>query len=389
VLSLLEWLAAMFRVLSLLFIPVFLGLWWVERQTITSVESKGDAAVAAVDKLAKEQVETKTQLNAETEARRKAETTLNDTRDLVENLRKELNAETQTRLNAETEGRRKLEGALTRVGALEKKVTALDEAVSGRTGGAFVARVKHVAGIDLETIPGQEFFSMGSDEDDKDACDDEKPRHKVRISQSFYLGQTKVTVRQFRRFADAKPDFKTDAEEASDKKTWRDPGFEQTDDHPVVYISWNDAKAYCDWLDSQLGGNGRVRLPSEAEWEYCCRAGTNTKYHFGDDATKLGEYAWFDGNAEKLARPVKQKKPNDFTLYDMHGLVWEWCHDGKRKYKALEETDPVGPTGANAERVYRGGSFDDSPYYCRAAYRYDRPPTHRSNKIGFRVFVSR
>jgi formylglycine-generating enzyme required for sulfatase activity len=195
-----------------------------------------------------------------------------------------------------------------------------------------------------------------------------------------------VTVRQFRRFVDA-TGHKTEGEKAGDNNTWRNPGFAQTDDHPVVYVSWNDANAFCAWLARETGAT--VRLPREAEWEYSCRAGSMTKYYFGDNDTDLGDYAWYSGNnTPSGTKPGGQKKPNAFGLYDMHGLAWEWCADGMRTYTDKTETDPEGPS-AGASRVYRGGSFSDVPRCCRAALRNVRAPSFRFDYVGFRVLVVR
>ena len=142
-----------------------------------------------------------------------------------------------------------------------------------------VAKVKEVTGMDLVRIPAGEFY-MGSENGDEDASDDEKPRHKVRISGPFWLGKYKVTVGQFKRFVGA-TDYETEAEKDKDEWTWRKPnysaytGFDQTDEHPVVCVSWNDAKAYCAWVAEKTGA--KVRLPREAEWEYSCRAPVNNE----------------------------------------------------------------------------------------------------------------
>jgi formylglycine-generating enzyme required for sulfatase activity/tRNA A-37 threonylcarbamoyl transferase component Bud32 len=256
-----------------------------------------------------------------------------------------------------------------------------------------VAKVKKVAGIDLVAIPAGEFY-MGSRQDDKDAFDDEKPRHKVRISKPFYLGKFKVTVGQFKRFV-KDTDYETEAEKAGDNRTWKKPRFDQTEEHPVVYVSWNDAVAFCQWLAKETGA--KVRLPHEAEWEYSCRARSTTKgwkptkFYFGDDEADLGEYAWYDGNSKGKTHPCGLKKPNAFGLYDMHGLAWEWCNDGKRQYpkspKDTPELDPVGPAGAS--RVRRGGSWNIYPRFCRAADRGGSAPSYRGDYLGFRVLVVR
>jgi formylglycine-generating enzyme required for sulfatase activity len=245
-----------------------------------------------------------------------------------------------------------------------------------------IAKVKQVAGIDLVAIPAGAFW-MGSYGDDTAAFGDEKPRHKVRISKGFYLGKYKVTVGQFRRFSDA-TGYETTDEKDGELIMWKNPRFKQTEEHPVMYVSWDDANAFCQWLAKETGA--KVRLPREAEWEYSCRAGTTTKYYFGDNEADLGDYAWYSGNRKgKGTQPCGRKKPNAFGLYDMHGNAWEWCADGKRTYKDQEETDPVGPTSA---RVIRGGAFYDDPRHCRAAYRGGSSYSG-DHTIGFRVLVGR
>jgi formylglycine-generating enzyme required for sulfatase activity len=215
----------------------------------------------------------------------------------------------------------------------------------------------------------------------------EGPRHEVEISKAFYLGRTPVTVGQFKRFVEAKG-YRTEAEKAGDDDTWKNPGFEQKDDHPVVWVSWNDADAYCKWLKKEIGAK-EVRLPREAEWEYSCRAGSDKKYCFGDNKKDLGVYAWYKANTGYGTEPCGQKKANKFDLCDMHGLVWEWCLDGMRAYQDKAETDPEGPTSAGASRVFRGGSFIGGPRVCRAAARSGLAPSFRRASIGFRVFVPR
>jgi formylglycine-generating enzyme required for sulfatase activity len=243
-----------------------------------------------------------------------------------------------------------------------------------------VAKVKTVSGIELIAIPSG-WFMMGSPAEDKDAGDDEKPRHKVTITQPFYLGKYPVTVGQFRRFV---------ADTGYKEEAWKNPGFAQTDEHPVVHVTWNDADAYCRWLAKGTGLT--VRLPREAEWEYSCRAQPNTekttRYYFGDDAAVLGEYAWY-GDTTGETHPCGRKKPNAFGLYDMHGLVFEWCSDGKRKYQDREETDPVGP-GDGPYRVGRGSPHNGGPQHCRAANRpLDYPRANLGINLGFRVLVER
>jgi formylglycine-generating enzyme required for sulfatase activity len=270
-------------------------------------------------------------------------------------------------------------------------------------------------GMKFTRIKAGEFL-MGSPDTDKDAKDDEKPQHRVRITRPFYLGVHEVTRGQFRRFVDD-AGYQTDAEkdgkggwgwnEAANKfehgqnprYTWRETGFEQTDEHPVVNVSWNDAVAFAEWLGKREGKT--YRLPTEAEWEYACRAGTTTRYFCGDDAEALAEvgnvadamarekHHWKDTIAARdgfvYTAPVGRYRPNAWGLHDMHGNVLEWCWDwyGKDFYKGSRVDDPAGPLDA-AYRVIRGGSWYNSPRYCRSANRWIEPG-NRSNDLGFRL----
>jgi formylglycine-generating enzyme required for sulfatase activity len=159
--------------------------------------------------------------------------------------------------------------------------------------------------------------------------------------------------------------------------------------YPATYVSWNDAVAYCEKLREKEGKT--YRLPTEAEWEYACRAGTKTARNFGDDEKVLGDYAWYDKNAwdidEKYAHQVGQKNPNAFGLFDTHGNVWEWCHDyyGEDYYKQSSEKDPTGPTSGSS-RVLRGGSFDYGARGTRSAYRGSGDRRHYGyHDVGFRL----
>jgi len=206
----------------------------------------------------------------------------------------------------------------------------------------------------LVLIPAGEFL-MGSPEGEGET--DEHPQHEVRITRPFYLGVTEVTRGQFRLFVDGSA-YKTEAEkdgkggyglieepkkfEQNPRFTWQNPGFEQTDEHPVVNVSWNDAQAFITWLSQKEGKT--FRLPTEAEWEYACRAGTKTAYFSGDDAETLAafgniadatasekhpEWTWSIAARDRYVytAPVGRFRANAFGLYDMHGNVTEWCQD--------------------------------------------------------------
>jgi formylglycine-generating enzyme required for sulfatase activity len=155
-------------------------------------------------------------------------------------------------------------------------------------------------------------------------------------------------------------------------------------------VSWSDAVEFCRKLSAlpeERRAGREYRLPTEAEWEYACRAGSTTKWSFGDDEAQLGDYGWFNGNSGFHTHPVGQKKPNAWGLFDMHGNVWEWCSDGYEDYGSSAVTDPQGPSGASA-RVYRGGSWSLTARYSRSAFRNWNAPSSRSLNLGFRLALS-
>jgi formylglycine-generating enzyme required for sulfatase activity len=155
-------------------------------------------------------------------------------------------------------------------------------------------------------------------------------------------------------------------------------------------VSWDDAVEFCrklSALPAEKAAGYVYRLPTEAEWEYACRAGTRTKYSFGDDESELGDYAWHASNSGNTTHPVGGKKPNPCGLYDMHGNVWEWCQDWHGDYPSGAVTDPTGPS-SGSYRVLRGGSWNYFSEDCRSAYRYWYTPDYRGLNLGFRVLRS-
>lgn len=229
----------------------------------------------------------------------------------------------------------------------------------------------------------------------------EGPQHKVTLTTPFSLGIHPVTRGQFRQFVEA-TGYKTDAEEdgkggygrrdgkwiQSPEFLWNtNPGFEteQNDSHPVVNVSWNDAVAFCKWLSSEA--KGTYRLPTEAEWEFACRAGNPGLFCFGDDQSRLADYAWYGGMGGLGTKPVGQKAKNAFGIFDIHGNVWEWCHDGFALYDAAKMIDPVGNNRFQL-RVARGGAFSTQPSAVRSARRSDGTPTTRYYANGFRVLLA-
>jgi len=239
--------------------------------------------------------------------------------------------------------------------------------------------IRTKSGIEMVAIPGGA-FEMGS----KKGNADEKPVHKVRIK-AFLMDRYEVVQSQFKKH------------QISDPSHFKDPN------GPLDQINWTDATIYCNerslgeglepcydeetWeCDFEADG---YRLPTEAEWEYACRAGTSAKYSFGNSAGQLKAHAWFAENSGKKTHPVGKKKPNPWGLYDMHGNVAEWCNDfyAKDYYKQSEPNDPKGPA-KGAERVLRGGAWNSQAEACRSSYRSSDPSLDdtclASDAIGFR-----
>jgi formylglycine-generating enzyme required for sulfatase activity len=160
-------------------------------------------------------------------------------------------------------------------------------------------------------------------------------------------------------------------------------------DVPVESVNWDEAVAFCARLRTRLRERGgppdvECRLPTEAEWEYACRAGSKGRFCFGDDEFKLAEYAWYDKNSGRKTHPVGEKEPNAWGLYDVHGNVWEWCQDWYGPYPKAPVTDPTGPAEGQS-RVLRGGSFGLGPDFLRCSFRYGARPGGCSSYVGFRL----
>jgi formylglycine-generating enzyme required for sulfatase activity/serine/threonine protein kinase len=257
--------------------------------------------------------------------------------------------------------------------------------------------ITNTLGMKLILIPAGEFM-MGSPDSDRDAENDERPRHRVRITRSFHLGVHEVTQAQYEAVMGVNPSWFSANGGGKDQVAGQ-----STDRHPVEQVSRLDAVNFCNKLSEKDGlkpfykidgdiarvvdwnGPG-FRLPTEAEWEYACRAGAERKYSFGDDVAGMGEHAWYKYNSDSRTHPVGEKRPNGFGLFDVHGNVWECCWDGYGDgyYQASLADDPLGPDGA-AMRVRRGGGWNDVPRLCRSADRFWDSPGHRDNGLGFRV----
>jgi formylglycine-generating enzyme required for sulfatase activity len=232
-----------------------------------------------------------------------------------------------------------------------------------------VGAVAKSIGMKLTLIPAGE-FQMGS----PDGGSSERPQHLVKISKPFYLGVCEVTQQQYEKVMGTRP--------------WQGEEYvKEGPDYPAVYVSHDDAVEFCRRLSKQE--RVEYRLPTEAEWEYACRGGTTTAYSIGDDAARLGQYAWYDKNAwnigERYAHGVGQKRPNPWGLYDMHGNAWEWCQDWYGPYGSQKVvSDPAGPA-EGGRRVLRGGSFSHPSSLVRSANRSYNRPVNRFDLYGFRA----
>jgi len=237
------------------------------------------------------------------------------------------------------------------------------------------SETKTESGIEMVLLPGGTFI-MG-DEDEIDA-----PIHEVTVS-PFYIDTHLVTQEQYEKLMGDNP------------SRWK------ANKNPVEQMRWSDAVRYCNARSEAEGlepcydlntwkcnfaANG-YRLPTEAEWEYACRAGTTTAYSFGDDASKLKAYAWFEDNSASKPRPVGQKPPNSWGLFDMHGNVWEWCNDFYKVdyYQESPKENPRGPETGET-KVLRGGAWKFSAESCRSGYRYNENPGYADVCFGYDIY---
>ncbi|MXW77541.1 MAG: formylglycine-generating enzyme family protein [Gemmatimonadetes bacterium] len=213
-------------------------------------------------------------------------------------------------------------------------------------------------------------FQMGSPSSEKDRWDDEEPVHEVEISKGFWLGKYEVTQGEWEAVMGINPSH-----------------FEGTDLRPVERVSWYDVHEFIGRLNAAVG-DSLYRLPSEAEWEYACRAGSTTRWSFGDDESQLADYAWYDCNDGCDTEAVGLKLPNAWGLYDMHGNVWEWVQDWYEAdyYNSSPRVDPLplGP-GRGSLRVIRGGDFGNGALNVRSANRSNSSPDYRDDFVGVRL----
>ncbi len=274
-------------------------------------------------------------------------------------------------------------------------------------------------GMKFSWIPPGTFL-MGSPANEVGRSDGEI-RHKVTLTKGFYLGVHLVTRGYFAQFV-KETDFKTQAEQSGDRyvltgkawdlssaEVWRTPKFTQTDDHPVVCVHWNDGSAFARWL--AMKENAPYRLPTEAEWEYSCRAGTTTPFHFGATIS-AGNQANYDGTRRyggavkpvlsmlfglnkalgtvfrRQTTPVGTFPANAFGLFDMHGNAWELCQDWLGDYPRIDAIDPKGPDSGE-HRAMRGGAWGTGPHECRSAQRgFAKPDQLQGDQVGFRLCIA-
>ena len=242
--------------------------------------------------------------------------------------------------------------------------------------------VTNSIGMRLAIIPPGE-FEMGSPESADDKRDRERPQHRVRINRPYYLGVYEATQAEYELVMGSKPSGFSAKGKDSEKVAGTD-----TSHHPVETVSWEEAVQFCQQLSAmpkEITSSRSYRLPTEAEWEYACRAGTTTDYSFGDG--NMMDFGWFKANSAGVTMPVGQKHPNAWMLHDMHGNVLEWCRDWYLAdfYERSPVRDPVGPP-VGTERVLRGGNVGSGRTGVhRSAYRHGVPPDRRFNTVGFRV----
>lgn len=208
-------------------------------------------------------------------------------------------------------------------------------------------------------------FLMGSPAEEEGRFEGEGPQHEVTFTRGFWLGETPVTQVVW------------EAVMGSNPSCFKGP------ERPVEMVSWDDCQEFCARLEA-LAPHIGMRLPSEAEWEYACRAGTSGPTYTDAGNQALEQIAWWSGNSEQQTHPVREKQPNAWGLHDMLGNVWEWCSDGQRTYNSESAVDPSGPI-QDVHRVDRGGGWNDDAKDVRAAYRLADSPSLRERGLGFRL----
>ena len=270
-------------------------------------------------------------------------------------------------------------GMLRRFGLLALPALLLTAALAA-CGGKSKTMKLPVGSAQMEFVwiaPGT--FPMGSPASETGRFEDEGPQHEVRLTHGFWMARYEVTQGQWAAVMGAHP--------------WQGQNYVQLGaDYPATFISWPDVQEFVRRLN-QAAGDSLYRLPTEAEWEYACRAGTKTVWSSGDAASQLQDNAWYDGNTQKTGEAyphqVGTRKANPWGLYDMHGNVAEWCLDwSDPPYPGTSQADPVG-SAKSAYRFVRGGAFNSSAESMRSATRYDFIMTDRGATLGARLIMVR
>ena len=256
-----------------------------------------------------------------------------------------------------------------------------------RTAQYFIEDLGNGIQLEMVMIPSGSFI-MGSPETEEGSIDDERPQHQVTIK-AFCLGKYQVTQAQWKAVA---------AFPQVNRELKPDPSRFKGDNRPVESVSWEDAVEFCDRLSSHT--KRQYRLPSEAEWEYACRAGTTTPFHFGKTITTdlvnyNGNYTYGQGSKGVYRKETTEVGSfgvaNNFGLYDMHGNVWEWCQDDwHSNYKGapIDESAWLNNEEDDNDKLLRGGSWDYNPGYCRSAFRFSSNLNYYFDGLGFRVVCS-
>lgn len=206
-------------------------------------------------------------------------------------------------------------------------------------------------------------FRMGATSEQGSEISDEKPVHSVTLS-GYYIGKTEVTQALWQAVMGS------------------NPSYFEGDDLPVEQVSWDDCQEFIRKLNSLTGQN--FRLPTEAEWEFACRGGNNSRGYKYSGSNYIDNVAWYDGNSGDKTHPVATKSPNELGIYDMSGNVWEWCADWYGDYSSGRQTNPKGPYGGS-DRVSRGGSWNSYAGICRSSNRYINYPAGRDGNLGLRL----
>jgi formylglycine-generating enzyme required for sulfatase activity len=246
-------------------------------------------------------------------------------------------------------------------------------------------------------------FTMGSPLNEPGRDNNEK-NHQVTLTKGFYMQTTEVTLAQWRAFT-LDTTYSSEAETGGGAwfrrgdnwfqkkgRYWDNPGFPQTEDNPVTCVSWNDVQSFINWLNRKERNN--YRLPTESEWEYACRAESMTAFTNGEilelncgNDPHLNAMGWYCGNSSRKTHPVSKKRPNGFGLYDMHGNVWEWCHDWYGKYPSGSTINTTGPS-KGTHKVMRGGAWGSDALACRSARRSKFWPGRAARGLGFRLVMN-